>query len=151
MTGQEYKQIGTFDSAAVAGGVQPKPVMREIKVCCNCGMNVTRRKRLKDSQGRYWCNKCGVRDQAKKGQGIGTICPDCERVFPPAALSKWEDKYVCEKCYEVRRAKAKPREGSMGGAFGGPLLVKLCAGAILTALGTLLISANLDAIRSLLR
>jgi hypothetical protein len=36
------------------------------KRCIACGKDVTSIKRMKDSQGRYWCVDCGMADQRKK-------------------------------------------------------------------------------------
>ncbi|HSV15579.1 MAG TPA: hypothetical protein VLI90_15060 [Tepidisphaeraceae bacterium] len=36
------------------------------KRCITCGKDVTTIKRMKDSQGRYWCVDCGMADRRKK-------------------------------------------------------------------------------------
>ena len=36
------------------------------KRCVACGKDVAGAKRMKDSQGRYWCVDCGMADQRKK-------------------------------------------------------------------------------------
>ena len=36
------------------------------KRCIACGKDVSGTKRMKDSQGKYWCVDCGTADQRKK-------------------------------------------------------------------------------------
>lgn len=43
------------------------------KRCISCGKDVAQSKRMKDSQGRYWCVDCGVADQRKKGKASGSV------------------------------------------------------------------------------
>jgi hypothetical protein len=40
-----------------------------VKRCVACGRDVAGTKRMKDSQGRYWCVNCGEADLAKKAKG----------------------------------------------------------------------------------
>ena len=43
------------------------------KRCISCGKDVAQSKRMKDSQGRYWCVDCGMADQRKKAKGSGSV------------------------------------------------------------------------------
>src|SRR5690606_8542124 len=81
---------------------------------CQCGIDVRGRKRMKDSQGRYWCYECGAADQMRKGQGLGgSVCPDCMQTFPPVKLMKHSGKYVCSNCYEARVRREREKQGSL--------------------------------------
>jgi len=92
------------------------------KACCECGIDVSGRKRMKDSQGRYWCYECGTADQMRKGKGSnGSLCPDCSQMFPPVKLMKHENQYVCPDCYEMRIVRERERAGSFFGRLGAAL------------------------------
>jgi predicted RNA-binding Zn-ribbon protein involved in translation (DUF1610 family) len=108
----------TTSDSRVTGGPQ--------KFCCECGIDVTRRKRMKDSQGRYWCYECGTADQMRKGRSsTGSLCPDCMQTFPPVKLMRHENTYVCPECYETRLRRERERSKSFigrlisGGGSGG--------------------------------
>jgi hypothetical protein len=74
-----------------------------IKRCVACGKDVTTAKRMKDSQGRYWCVDCGVADQRKKGlAGGGDACTGCGQHFPSGQLSRWGGSMLCAACVKRR-------------------------------------------------
>jgi hypothetical protein len=72
-----------------------------VKACVACGKNLSGQKRMKDSQGRYWCMECGAEDQRKKmasGVTSANICNGCGDTFPVHELSVWGSKRLCPKC-----------------------------------------------------
>lgn len=88
------------------------------KLCCKCGADVTRAKRMKDHLQRYWCYDCGAADQLKRGSGLALKCPDCNHHFPPTKMLKHREEYVCETCHDAR-VNRKRRGGAGGGAGAG--------------------------------
>ena len=88
------------------------------KLCCKCGADVTRAKRMKDHLQRYWCYDCGAADQLKRGSGLALKCPDCNHHFPPTKMLKHREEYVCETCHDAR-VKRKRRGGAGSGAGAG--------------------------------
>jgi hypothetical protein len=71
------------------------------KSCVSCGKNLNGQKRMKDSQGRYWCMECGAEDQRKKliaGSGGANACSACGQTFPGHLLSKWGSRQLCPGC-----------------------------------------------------
>ena len=72
------------------------------KVCCSCGKNVSGQKRMKDSQGRYWCVPCGQADQRKKGGGGSsgeTTCAGCGGTFPTRRMQEYARQSYCKRCF----------------------------------------------------
>jgi hypothetical protein len=72
-----------------------------VKSCVACGKNLNGQKRMKDSQGRYWCIECGTEDQKKKmaASGVGAnACSSCGQTFPPHQLSAWGSRRLCPGC-----------------------------------------------------
>jgi hypothetical protein len=71
-----------------------------VKSCVQCGKNLNGQKRMKDSQGRYWCMECGTEDQKKKmGASAGAnVCSGCGETFPAHQLAVWGSKRLCAKC-----------------------------------------------------
>src|SRR5690349_3770179 len=67
------------EAAAVIAATAGVPAM---KVCVNCGADVTQAKRLKDKEGNYWCAACGIEDSRRKKEaaikagGGAVVCPD---------------------------------------------------------------------------
>jgi hypothetical protein len=73
-----------------------------VKTCVQCGKNLNGQKRMKDSQGRYWCLECGEADQKKKAASAAAvganICSGCGDTFPAHQLQAWGSKRLCPKC-----------------------------------------------------
>ncbi len=71
-----------------------------VKACISCGKQVNGQKRMKDSQGKYWCMECGAEDQRKKlmSSGGGSLCGGCGETFPAHQLSKWGSRQLCTSC-----------------------------------------------------
>jgi predicted RNA-binding Zn-ribbon protein involved in translation (DUF1610 family) len=78
-----------------------------VKKCCSCGADVTRAKRLKSRDGRYWCAACGAADQAKKGQASAQTCPRCHKAVSLTDFRRDGKQYVCEDCYAASHAGTK--------------------------------------------
>lgn len=110
------------------------------KYCCKCGKEVTHDRRMKDHLGRYWCYECGAQDQAKKGQGVSMLCPDCKKHFRPTHMMKHGEEYVCEACHAERmKHKGILHLGGKGGGGTNPL--KLVFALLLVGAGAALIYA----------
>jgi hypothetical protein len=77
------------------------------KLCCSCGVDVTHKKRMKDSSGTYWCYECGVADTRNKREREGTACPDCHVKFAPSQLTDFDGTKLCVACYAKRKMSVK--------------------------------------------
>jgi transcription initiation factor IIE alpha subunit len=72
------------------------------KVCCQCGVDVTGKKRLKDSRG-YWCYDCHKKDLEKQGQTrVQITCPDCGESFDEQKMIQHGGSLLCKECYRHR-------------------------------------------------
>jgi hypothetical protein len=81
-----------------------------MKVCSVCGVDVTDKKRMKDSAtGRYWCYDCYVAEQRKKANGMTMRCPKCGKDYPPVKMMKHGEAYWCESCHEAGNTKSKKK------------------------------------------
>ncbi len=90
-----------------------------IKLCVNCGKDVTNDKRMRDSSGKYWCIACGQEDQLKKrATAGGASCSGCGGTFADHQLSVWGNKKLCTKC-SVARSKGPGLGATIGGLFKG--------------------------------
>ena len=93
------------------------------KHCCNGGKTVAGQKRMKDSQGRYWCVPCGQADQRKKGGGGGggsssqTTCAGCGGTFPARKLQEYARQSYCKRCFN--KLTGGGGGFSLAGLFGG--------------------------------
>lgn len=99
-----------------------------VKSCIACGKNLSGQKRMKDSQGRYWCMDCGAEDQKRKmaaGVGSNNICGGCGETFQAHQLSVWGSKRLCAKCTPSSKGPGMMStvtgllEGLKGGGGGG--------------------------------
>jgi predicted RNA-binding Zn-ribbon protein involved in translation (DUF1610 family) len=110
------------------------------KTCVNCGTDVTRGKRMKDSSGHYWCVACGSADQFKKhGSSSQSQCPMCGNMYPPSDAHRLGEKYVCSSC-----AKQVGEAGKLAGSaqLKSDQKKKLIIGAVLLVFGVGLIYAH---------
>lgn len=41
-----------------------------VKVCCECGKDLSKGQRIKDSEGRYWCPSCDETDKWMRKRGF---------------------------------------------------------------------------------
>jgi len=80
------------------------------KICVKCGKDVAGQKRMKDSQGQYWCLDCGRADQQRKIAGIPWgICSGCGESFPARALTVWGKRRYCTHCAQkIKGTKIEP-------------------------------------------
>ncbi len=77
------------------------------KICIACGKDVTNAKRMKDSEGRYWCVDCGTADLARRKAGKvgvagGGLCASCREQYPEHKLTKFGKDKLCPKCIQAR-------------------------------------------------
>lgn len=106
-----------------------------VKACVSCGKQVNGQKRMKDSQGRYWCIECGTEDQRKKmmSSGGGSQCGGCAETFPAHQLSKWGTRLLCTNCSRSQSkgpGLTQTLKGLFSGSGGGgdkKKLIKLAA------------------------
>jgi hypothetical protein len=94
MTG-DMNKFGADDSAASAAG---------LKICHACGADVTGKRRMRDSEGRYWCFDCGMKDEQRKHP---VPCEDCGENFPEFELTEMQGMHICPKCANERRLRNK--------------------------------------------
>jgi hypothetical protein len=76
------------------------------KICCKCGKDVTKKKRLRDSLG-YWCVTCHRMDQ-KKHEPQGVPCPSCGRLVKAETRVHEEGQKICSRCLRERKEARKP-------------------------------------------
>ncbi len=89
------------------------------KVCVACGKSVNGQKRMKDSQGRYWCMECGAEDKKKKQSVLGgNMCTACGQMFPAHQLSKWGSRMLCTTCTKAQN-KGPGAMATIKGFFSG--------------------------------
>lgn len=94
------------------------------KVCCVCGKDVTRERRMKDgATGRYWCYECGSKQPQHVQHAMDVPCPECGRRVPAMRLIKFHERYLCATCH-ARHA---------GGGAGKKLPVLFVIGILLLA------------------
>lgn len=94
-------------SAATQNGgpdVIDEPAAPKAKICCQCGKELTGKKRLRDSRG-YWCYACHKLDQEANKQK-GERCADCGRIVSPTALGDFEGRKICGSCRNDRKEAA---------------------------------------------
>ncbi|MGD0542176.1 MAG: hypothetical protein ABSB33_11710 [Tepidisphaeraceae bacterium] len=78
------------------------------KVCCQCGKDLTGKKRLRDSRG-YWCPECHKIDKAAHAPK-GVKCADCGRIVNEAGLHDYEGRRICGSCRsELKKLKKEQR------------------------------------------
>jgi hypothetical protein len=95
LAAEEHSSGDTFvEKTAVVG-----------KVCCQCGKDLSGKKRLRDSRG-YWCPECAKADKAANAPK-GTKCADCGRVVNEAALTEYEGLKICGPCRIQRKQLEK--------------------------------------------
>jgi hypothetical protein len=83
--------------------MQSTSTSSKLKVCCNCGDVVSGRKRMRDWENRYWCERCGEADNKRKRDLInakGTACADCRKKFPENRLQRFGNMLYCRNCYK---------------------------------------------------
>jgi len=76
----------------------------QAKICCQCGKDLSGKKRLRDSRG-YWCYACHKLDQ-EATKPKGEKCADCGRVVPATALGDFEGRKICGACRNDRKEMA---------------------------------------------
>jgi formylmethanofuran dehydrogenase subunit E len=122
--------------------IQSPDLPKKLKVCCNCGEAVSGRKRMRDWEGRYWCEKCGEADNKKRLELIttqGTACAGCRQKFPEKKLQRFGNLLYCRRCY------GKMAAVSSGGfvqdllARHDPIKLAMMAGGALVALIVLVV------------
>jgi hypothetical protein len=86
---------------------------------------------MKDAAtGRYWCVECGAADPIHKAHAMDVPCPECKRRFPPLAMMKYKDHYVCNDCY-AKHAGKKGKPGSVDGTNEANKTLKILIGVTL--------------------
>lgn len=73
----------------------------DVKLCVQCKADVTHSKRMKDSQGKYWCPSCAKEDSKKKHTSK-VACADCRGKYPPTEVQTIEGEVVCNNCVAAR-------------------------------------------------
>ena len=89
------------------------------KACCSCGADVTGQRRMKDSQGRYWCVPCGEADERKKQLAASeSHCAGCRKTFAKGKLNRDGEHFFCKACLKKRTrvlTRAAPAPSAQGG------------------------------------
>jgi hypothetical protein len=97
----------TNASEPSSGDTVVEPSGPATKVCCQCGKDLTGKKRLRDSRG-YWCVDCHKADKLANAPK-GEKCDDCGRIVAPAALSEFEGRRICGICRNDRAEAAREK------------------------------------------
>jgi len=79
-----------------SGDTVVEPAAPAAKVCCQCGKDLSGKKRLRDSRG-YWCVDCHKADKIANAPK-GEKCEDCGRIVAPTALSDFGGRRICGIC-----------------------------------------------------
>jgi hypothetical protein len=77
------------------------------KICCQCGTDLTGKKRLKDSRG-YWCVACHKAD-AEVNKLKGERCAQCSRIVAESALEDRDGIRICGRCRRENDDAAKQK------------------------------------------
>lgn len=88
--------------AAQNGMPEPAP---KVRVCCQCGKDVNKKKRYKDSLG-YWCEACHYAEK-RESKGNDVPCNSCGRYVNPAKLVQYENIKMCSRCVIDRKEASK--------------------------------------------
>lgn len=111
----------------------PDPVDKP-RVCCQCGKDLARKKRFKDSLG-YWCEACHYSDKkAKRGDHVP--CNVCGRLIAPDKQELFDGVEMCSRCYRQRKDEARKarRPAMIDHAYRGQEKRKVIGLAILAAI-----------------
>lgn len=73
------------------------PATTQLKRCVKCQKDVTHDRRMKDSQGQYWCIPCGTEDQKRK-HSSKIACTVCRGLFAPTDVHTLHGAVVCNNC-----------------------------------------------------
>ena len=92
------------------------------KSCCKCGADLKGMRRMKDSDGNYWCMPCGKRDQARKAMSTGSVCASCSQAVDPQRITMVKGLPYCNFCVARRGKKGGGAKGSLGFSFSFPSL-----------------------------
>jgi hypothetical protein len=124
------------------------------KSCVKCGKDVTHDKRMKDSQGQYWCLPCGELD--KKDRQERVACADCRVKYPASEMTSVGGEMVCAGCMKGRASAGGSGGGKGEGRAGADAVAKeanramlmkaIAAGALLLLGGGLIVLYAMDVI-----
>lgn len=78
------------------------PATTELKLCVKCQKDVTHAKRMKDSQGQYWCLACGTEDSKRK-HSSKVLCADCRGKYAPTEVHTIGSAILCNACLAARQ------------------------------------------------
>ncbi len=126
--GDENVSVNSFPSVPPAKPSTSIDSSESRKLCCNCGKDITGRKRLKDTEGRYWCPDCGKKDEKKKRvarkreDDVKSTCGMCGTAVAVQNLLSYDNRFVCQKCYKEQKElekKTDARIGRINNAFEG--------------------------------
>lgn len=95
--------------------------MAGAKVCRSCGKLLNNEKRMRDSEGKYWCIPCGEADQKNKGRIAGRRCGVCREIFSETQLVDKKGVAYCPKCLKQRQKQKASSSSSSKHSSGGGL------------------------------
>src|SRR5438128_1409115 len=84
------------------GDVQTDAKPQAAKQCYICGKDLAYQKRFKDRVGHYWCADCATAQRRANRRNKQFRCQECNRLFPPHKLARFENLRLCEACRSVR-------------------------------------------------
>jgi hypothetical protein len=82
-------------------GSHPADATVIAKVCIECGKDVSRERRMKDSNGHYWCIACGEADHQRRHREMDN-CADCHMRWPLDKIKLLDGLHLCQGCYLLR-------------------------------------------------
>jgi tetratricopeptide (TPR) repeat protein len=81
-----------------------------VKVCSICGLDLSHKKRSRDSGGRYWCMHCHEFLTKAEQFPKAVPCPDCGRPSRHSTMVDLDGTRICARCNGVRLAEVKDRQ-----------------------------------------
>jgi DNA-directed RNA polymerase subunit RPC12/RpoP len=71
------------------------------KACVHCHKDLTHDRRMRDSQGHYWCVACG-REDTKLKKLNSKHCVDCRGKYLVDEMKQIDGLYICKGCMASR-------------------------------------------------
>jgi formylmethanofuran dehydrogenase subunit E len=84
----------TKDATVMAGETAPP---QPVKVCVQCGVNLSGKQRKKDAQG-YWCLECAGTKTKTLAAPAAPTCADCRRTGLDIPFVSIEGRLLCDLC-----------------------------------------------------
>lgn len=107
---QVRDELGGRKAKCTCGAVISVPLPPKPKTCTSCGVDITRTKRMKDAEGKYFCEVCWAAKAEAAKVGAGSAADDvvyypcyvCELLCTSDEVyDAGGGKTVCRKCWDA--------------------------------------------------